>query len=208
MLFFPSPQEILAINSCTQYIHGISRYEHISNYTNRILGIPLDVHYSMSICCMINKIIKSGGPRYLCNELRFGLYRRLFNLLVPAHSLNARGCSFFVQGTILWNDLPPAVKREGSMGKFKAKCLSHLGRSASPEASKVSVIKNEIKMKIKWKKNKYYSKLCRYTVILFQLFPRFNRVELHSRHNGVRKIWNKSFATKTERTISLRLEFK
>jgi hypothetical protein len=121
----------LAFNSCARYIYGISRYEHISSYTNRILGVPLDVYYSMRICCMINKIIKSGGPRYLFDELRFGQSSRLFNLLVPAHSLNARACSFFVQGTILWNNLPPAVKREGSMGKFRLECLSHLGRSAS-----------------------------------------------------------------------------
>jgi hypothetical protein len=59
----------LAFNSCARYIYGISRYEHISTYTKRILGVPLDVYYSMRICCMINKIIKSGGPRYLFDEL-------------------------------------------------------------------------------------------------------------------------------------------
>jgi hypothetical protein len=75
----------LAINSCARYIHGIFRYEHISTYTNRILGVLLNVYYSMRICCMINKKIKSGGPRYLFDEL----------LLVPAHSLNARACSLF-----------------------------------------------------------------------------------------------------------------
>jgi hypothetical protein len=80
---------------------------------------------------MINKIIKSGGPRYLFDELRFGQSSRLFNLLVPAHSLNARASSFFVQVTILWNDLPLAVKREGSMGKVRVESLSFLGRSAS-----------------------------------------------------------------------------
>jgi hypothetical protein len=62
----------LAFKSCARYIHGISRYEHISSYTNRILGVPLDVYYSMRICCMINTITKSGGPRYLFDELRFG----------------------------------------------------------------------------------------------------------------------------------------
>jgi hypothetical protein len=91
---------------------------------------------------MINKIIKSGGPgifltsfglaspTYLlmwhCNQYLVkacprgssGQSSRLFNLLVSAHSLNARACSFFVQGTILWNNLQPAVKRGESMGKF------------------------------------------------------------------------------------------
>jgi hypothetical protein len=108
----------LAFNSCARYIHGISRYDHISTYNNRILGVLLDMYYSMRIYYMINKIIKSGGPRYLFEELRWGQACRLFNLLVTAHSLNSCACSFFVQGTILWNDLRPAVKRGGSMGKF------------------------------------------------------------------------------------------
>jgi hypothetical protein len=109
----------VTFNSCARYIYGISRYEHISTCINRILTVPLDIYYSIRICCMINKIIKSVGSS------------RLFNLLVPAHSLNARACLFFVQGTILWNDLPPAVKRGGSMRKFRVACVSHLGQSAS-----------------------------------------------------------------------------
>jgi hypothetical protein len=148
-VFFQSPQQVLAINSCAGYIYGIFRYELISNYTNRILGGPLAVYYSMRICCMIKKIIKSGGRQYLFDELRFGQSSSLFYLLDPAHSLNARACSFFVQGTILWNDLPPDVKRGGSMDKFRVECLSHLARSASLEASKVSEFKNEIKMIMK-----------------------------------------------------------
>jgi hypothetical protein len=107
------------INSFARYKYGIFRYEHISTYTNRIL----DVYISMRICCMINKIIKIGGPRYLFDKLRFGQSSRSFNLLVPAHSLNARACSFFFKGIILWNDLPAAVKRGKSMGKFRLECL-------------------------------------------------------------------------------------
>jgi hypothetical protein len=128
MLFFPSHARLrerpkLAFNSwsCARYIHGISRYEHTSTYTNRILRI----------CCMINKIIKNGGPRYLFDELRFGQSSRLFHLLVSAHSLNARACSFFVQGTILWNDVPPAIKRGGSMGKIRVECLSQVDLRAT-----------------------------------------------------------------------------
>jgi hypothetical protein len=31
----------VAFNSCARYIYGISQYEHITQYANRILGIPL-----------------------------------------------------------------------------------------------------------------------------------------------------------------------
>jgi hypothetical protein len=34
----------IAFNSCARYIFGISRFEHISQCTNRILGVPLDLY--------------------------------------------------------------------------------------------------------------------------------------------------------------------
>jgi hypothetical protein len=39
-------------NACARYIYGISRFQHISEYTNRILGMPLDVYYDWRICCV------------------------------------------------------------------------------------------------------------------------------------------------------------
>jgi hypothetical protein len=35
----------ITFNACAIYIYGISRFQHISGYTNRILGMPLDVYY-------------------------------------------------------------------------------------------------------------------------------------------------------------------
>jgi hypothetical protein len=77
VIFFKSSARLrerlkLALNSCSRYIYGISYYGHISTYINRILGVR--------ICCMIHKLIKSGGTRYLFDELRFGQSSRLFNL--------------------------------------------------------------------------------------------------------------------------------
>jgi hypothetical protein len=55
----------VAFNSCARYIYGVSRNQHISQYTNRILGVPLDTHYSYKMCCAMFKLIRTGGPRYL-----------------------------------------------------------------------------------------------------------------------------------------------
>jgi hypothetical protein len=108
----------IAFNSCARYIYGISRFEHISRYSNQILGVPLDLYYSHRICCAMNTIIKSGCPRYLYTKLQFGQYSRRFNHIILAHRLNRSASSFFVQGAMLWNGLLPEVKREGSIGKF------------------------------------------------------------------------------------------
>jgi hypothetical protein len=78
----------IAFNSCARYIYGISRFEHISDYSNQILGVPLDLYYCYRICCTINTIIKSRCPRYLYTELQFGQSSHRLNLIIPAHRLN------------------------------------------------------------------------------------------------------------------------
>jgi hypothetical protein len=58
------------------------------------------------------RLIGSGRPGYLFDGLQFGRYARLFNLILPSPRTSARASSFFVQGAILWNGLPPALRRE------------------------------------------------------------------------------------------------
>jgi Reverse transcriptase (RNA-dependent DNA polymerase) len=118
----------IAFNSCARYIYGISRYQHISAFSIQILGVPLEIYYSYRICCTMNSIIKSGCARYLFSELQFGQSSRRLNLITPVHRSSRSTSSFFVQGAMLWNSLPPEVKREGSNEKFREKCLSHLWR--------------------------------------------------------------------------------
>jgi hypothetical protein len=72
------------------------------------------------ICCTLYRLIGSVRPKYLFDELQFGRSTRLFNLIVPT----ARASSFFVQGAIRWNSLPPAVRRETSLRGFWNECLS------------------------------------------------------------------------------------
>jgi hypothetical protein len=95
----------VTFNSCARYVFGISRREHITQYTNQILGIPLDQYYSFRICCTMNNIIKTGCPRYLFTELQFGQSRRLFNIIITVHRLSQMSTSFFIQSSVLWNGL-------------------------------------------------------------------------------------------------------
>jgi Reverse transcriptase (RNA-dependent DNA polymerase) len=120
----------VTLNSCARYIYGISRYQHITEHANKILGCSLDTYYSLRICCTMFRLIGSGRPGYLFDELQFGRSTRLFNLIIPSHRTTARSSSFFVQGAILWNGLPPAVRRESSFRRFRNECLSYLRRSA------------------------------------------------------------------------------
>jgi hypothetical protein len=121
----------LAFNSCARYIYSISRFQHISPFANKILGVPLDTYYSFRVCCAMFRLIKSGCPGYLFDMLQFGQSSRLFNLITPVHRTASRASSFFVQGAILWNSLPSSVRREVSVGRFREECLSSLRQSGS-----------------------------------------------------------------------------
>jgi hypothetical protein len=64
----------VAFNSCARYIFRISRFEHISQYTNKYWGycwISTTVT-GVAAPTSMNKIILSGGPQYLFDELQFG----------------------------------------------------------------------------------------------------------------------------------------
>jgi hypothetical protein len=115
----------VALNSCARYIYGISWFEHFTQYANRILKISLEQFYSFRMCCTMNNIIKTACPRYLFSEIQFGQSSCMFNIIIPFHRLNRMSTSFF----ILWNGVAPhdVMKREGSIEKFREKCLSHLG---------------------------------------------------------------------------------
>jgi hypothetical protein len=73
----------LAFNACARYIYGISKYQHIMEHANNTLGCSLDVYYSLRICCTLYRLIGSGRPGYLFDELQCGRSARLFNLINP-----------------------------------------------------------------------------------------------------------------------------
>jgi hypothetical protein len=93
----------VVFNSCTKYIYGISRYEHITQYANRILGSPLEKFYSFRVCCTMNNIIKTGCPRYLFSEIQCGQTSRMFNIIIPFHRSN-RIC--LLRSSILSANIP------------------------------------------------------------------------------------------------------
>jgi hypothetical protein len=76
------------------------------------------------------RLIGSGRPMYLFDGLQFGRSARIFMLIIAIHRTSAGTSSFFVQGAMLWNGLPTAVRRESNLRRFRNECLSYLRRSA------------------------------------------------------------------------------
>jgi hypothetical protein len=82
----------VALNACARYIYDISRYQHISEHANRILGCSIDTYYNLRICCAMYRLISSGRPGYLFDRLQFGRSARLSNLIMCVFIL-CSGCS-------------------------------------------------------------------------------------------------------------------
>jgi Reverse transcriptase (RNA-dependent DNA polymerase) len=117
----------VSFNNCARYINGVPRSQHISEYTNQILGMPLDTYFTWRWLCLMHKLIANHQPSYLFDVLQFGRSSRLAGLIPPLHRLSAHGFSFFVQGVSLWNGLPLSVREAGS--GFSGECRLYLLRS-------------------------------------------------------------------------------
>jgi hypothetical protein len=68
------------------------------------------------------RLICSGRHEYLFDGLQFGWSARLFNIIRTL----AGASSFFVQGAMLWNGLPPAVRKESSLRTFRIEWIECL----------------------------------------------------------------------------------
>jgi hypothetical protein len=90
----------LAFNSGARYIYSIFRFQHISPFANKILGVPLDTYYSFRVYCAMFRLIKIGCPGYLFDMLQFGL-----SPITPVHRTASRasssGCNFVEQSSVV-----------------------------------------------------------------------------------------------------------
>ena len=96
------------------------RFDHISMYSNSILGISLVNYYKYRSILYLFRLIKYGQPRYLYNEIQFAMSARTRNLIIPVHT--SRTLSLFTYGVTLWNCLPTAAKFASSESAFRDAC--------------------------------------------------------------------------------------
>jgi Reverse transcriptase (RNA-dependent DNA polymerase) len=116
----------VSLNDCARYIYGKRRGEPISGLSRQILGMEIDKYYSLRMCHFIHQLVHTHEPDYLYETLQFGWSTRLSVLRIPRHNFQPYNQSFFVQAPLLWNDLPPSVRRVNNAEKFKRVCQLHL----------------------------------------------------------------------------------
>lgn len=102
----------MALNACVRFVFGASRFEHVSQYYDRLGWLRLAERRAYLLGGLLYKIINSGIPAYLFNILKFsnkkmyGLRSSQHNLMIPNHTSTAFHESFLVRSAHLWNLIP------------------------------------------------------------------------------------------------------
>jgi hypothetical protein len=113
----------VAFNSCTRYVFGIRRFDHLSVHRDVLLGMPLFVYFDFRVLSFFFRLIRSGTPGYLYSDLRRARSSRTANFIFP--DLCPRG-SVLVRGIRLWNELPLVIKESRSVAIFEGAVLARL----------------------------------------------------------------------------------
>jgi hypothetical protein len=71
-----------AFNSCTRYVFGIRRFDHLSVHRDVLLGMPLFVYFDFRVLSFF-RLIRSERPRYLYSDLCRVRSSRTGNLIFP-----------------------------------------------------------------------------------------------------------------------------
>jgi hypothetical protein len=112
-------------------LYGISRYQSISEYSQRIKGVSYDTFMDLRKCMMIYCVLNGEAPGHLCDRVRRTRSTRTMNLIVPNYNTTQRSASFLVQGANKWNNVPPVIKVSPSVASFRESFLSHFGRTVN-----------------------------------------------------------------------------
>lgn len=109
-----------AFNSCTRFVHGLRKRDHISPYANSILGCSLRQFVDNEICKHIFNLRQTQDPVFLFERISVSRSSRTMGLVPPTTRFAAYDGMFFVRGPRMWNQLPANVRSATTTRKFAA----------------------------------------------------------------------------------------
>lgn len=106
-------------NNIVRYVFGLSRFDHVSQYSHRILGISLNDYLKFKNLLFLHKIIYTKEPQYLFNRLIPTRSPRNNGFRQLKHRDTASKKQFFIYTINLWNHLPSNIQYISNAIKFK-----------------------------------------------------------------------------------------
>lgn len=114
------------LNSIVRYVYGLRRFDHISVYVIRFLGMPFKTYVNLRVLQCFYKLITFNSPPLLCSRFAFCRSSRNPQLLIPRFVSVIFERSFVVRVSRLWNHLPLSLRNFSfSNYVFKCRCIDH-----------------------------------------------------------------------------------
>lgn len=115
----------VAFNSAIRYVHGLRRFDSISQHVSHFLGMSFENLLKFRSLVLFSDILLTHQPIDLYNEISFLNSSRSGHLLIPRFSCMTSERQFFVNSTRLWNLLPHQLRSINSMILLKKELKLH-----------------------------------------------------------------------------------
>lgn len=113
----------VAQNACVRFIFDLRKYDHVSEFFDRIRLLTLDKRRLLHSLLLLYKVLTGSHATRLIsnfNPLKLNRARESALLCVPRHNTTSFSKSFTITAIRAWNKLPARLKHLNTFGKFKA----------------------------------------------------------------------------------------
>lgn len=111
-------------NNTVRYVFGLRRYSSTSPFSSRLYGVSFDSLIKIRVILFTHKVIYSGKPKYIFNNLQFARSNRGRKLILPIHYTLVSEWQYYVNAARLWNLLPPKLQLLSHETQFKKQLFS------------------------------------------------------------------------------------
>ena len=115
-----------AFNSIVRFVFNRRKYDHISDVSNKILGLSLKNFLKFRRLIFMYTILSTKKPEYLYSKLDVLPSARLQKLRVPRFNYSPYGRSFFICDIVNWNSLPLNIRNKPNLHSFKESLYNYL----------------------------------------------------------------------------------
>jgi hypothetical protein len=112
----------VAYNSCARFVYCVNRFDHISQFSKKIINCSLPNFLKHCICVFIFKLLLFKQPLYLYEKLNFMKSNRSYYdnyLVIPRYHSSFRERSFWIEGLRIWNSLSSDIRNSSTLSAFR-----------------------------------------------------------------------------------------
>jgi len=117
-------------NQCVRFIFGLKKFEHISNYYDKLNWLHLDKRRLLHLGCFIYKLYKNNSPQYILKMLQptsiIHNYNTRNHLFIPKTNSKYSKFTFDYFGSHFWNNIPLVIRNNENIYLFKKKLIEYL----------------------------------------------------------------------------------